>query len=131
MQALVAEHKLGASGRKLGVAMTKQLIDNPARLAKVNPAASVTWAAIKQRKQKARSARQSIESQRAASIAASLASSMGRTASQELLEQDLAGLLAEQDCADAAALAASQQNSDTDPIVDVDEVCCREPHLEL
>jgi hypothetical protein len=50
VQALVAEHKLGAAGRKLGVAMTKELINTPGRLAYVQPAASASWAAIKQRR---------------------------------------------------------------------------------
>lgn len=52
VQALVAEHKLGVQGRKLGVAMTKELINTPGRLAYVKPAASTSWAAIKQRKSK-------------------------------------------------------------------------------
>ena len=126
VQALVAEHKLGASGRKLGAAMTKELINTPGRLAYVNPAASVTWAAIKQRKQKARSARQSIEAQRAASIAASEASSMGRTASQELLEQSLDGRLTDQlpdGYAEAAGLAASRQASNLNDLTDPADVC--------
>ncbi len=54
MQALVAEHKLGAAGRKLGVAMTKELINTPGRLAYVQPAASTSWAAIKQRRKMGR-----------------------------------------------------------------------------
>ena len=54
VQALVAEHKLGAAGRKLGVAMTKELINTPGRLAYVQPAASTSWAAIKQRRKMGR-----------------------------------------------------------------------------
>ena len=50
VQALVAEHKLGAEGRRLGVAMTKELINTPGRLARVKPAASTSWAAIKQQR---------------------------------------------------------------------------------
>ena len=126
VQALVAEHKLGASGRKLGAAMTKELINTPGRLAYVNPAASVTWAAIKQRKQKARSARQSIESQKAASTARSEASSMGQTASQELLEQSLDGLLTDQlldGSAEAALLATSEQASNLNDLADISDVC--------
>lgn len=58
VQALVAEHKLGAAGRKLGVAMTKELINTPGRLAYVQPAASTSWAAIKQRRKMGRTPKQ-------------------------------------------------------------------------
>ncbi|KAL0042382.1 hypothetical protein WJX77_010805 [Trebouxia sp. C0004] len=59
VQALVAEHKLGAAGRKLGVAMTKELINTPGRLAYVQPAASTSWAAIKQRRKMGRTPKHS------------------------------------------------------------------------
>lgn len=122
VQALVAEHKLGASGRKLGVAMTKELVNTPGRLALVKPAASVSWAAIKQRKQKARSARQSKESSKAASLAQSEVSSMGRTASQEPLDSSLEELSAEQlHDAVARSLAASRQPSNLS-VLDTEEV---------
>ncbi len=56
MQTLVAEHKLGVQGRKLGVAMTRELVNTPKRLAYVKPAAGTSWAAIKQRRNNARTA---------------------------------------------------------------------------
>lgn len=59
VQALVAEHKLGVQGRKLGIAMTKQLIDTPERLAHVKSASASSWAAINKRKQKSDRAKQS------------------------------------------------------------------------
>ena len=58
VQALVAEHKLGAQGRKLGIAMTKQLIDTPERLAHVKPPSPSMWATNKC-KPKSRSAKKS------------------------------------------------------------------------
>ena len=58
VQALVAEHKLGAAGRKLGMAMQKELVNTPEHLAKVKPPASRSWAAIHKGKQKSRSAKQ-------------------------------------------------------------------------
>lgn len=44
VQALVAEHKLGAAGRKLGMAMQKELINTPERLA-MEPSLSRKWVA--------------------------------------------------------------------------------------
>ena len=58
VQALVAEHKLGAAGRKLGMAMQKELVNTPEHLAKVKPAVSRNWAATHKGKQKSRSAKQ-------------------------------------------------------------------------
>lgn len=60
VQALVAEHKLGAAGRKLGMAMQKELINTPERLAKVQPPASSSWAAINKGKQKSRNIKQAV-----------------------------------------------------------------------
>ena len=67
VQALVAEHKLGAAGRKLGMAMQKELVNTPERLAKVKPPASSSWAAIHKGKQKSCSAKQ-VEKQTAPSL---------------------------------------------------------------
>lgn len=58
VQALVAEHKLGAAGRKLGMAMQKELVNTPERLAKVQSTAAHSWAAINKGKQKSRSGQQ-------------------------------------------------------------------------
>lgn len=58
VQALVAEHKLGAAGRKMGMAMQKELVNTPEHLAKVKPAASRSWAANHKGKQKSRGAKQ-------------------------------------------------------------------------
>ena len=52
MQALVAEHKLGAQGRKLGIAMQKELINTPERLAMMKTQAAQSWAAIKRKRDK-------------------------------------------------------------------------------
>ena len=52
MQALVAEHKLGAQGRKLGIAMQKELINTPERLAMMKAQAAQSWAAIKRKRDK-------------------------------------------------------------------------------
>lgn len=58
VQALVAEHKLGAAGRKLGMAMQKELINTPERLAR-EPTLSRKWAAkASEGKPKSRKAKQ-------------------------------------------------------------------------
>lgn len=123
VQALVAEHRLGAAGRKRGAAMTKELVNTPGRLALVKPAASVSWAAIKQRKQKAQSARLSKQSSKAASLAPSEASSMGRTASQELLDASLDDLTAKQlQGAAGGPQGASRQPSSVNDMLNAAEV---------